>query len=65
MIVHYLQKKTVYYEHLKNMFETFVLILDKVEHYIYLTIQRFIHNWLIFVSEHVILYFFIILIYSP
>ena len=44
MIVHDLQKKTVYYEHLKNMFETFVLILDKVEHYIYLTIQRFIHN---------------------
>ena len=50
MIVHYLQKKTVYYEHFKIMFETFVLILDKVEHYIYLTIQRFIHNWLIFVS---------------
>ena len=50
MIVHDLQKKTVYYEHFKNMFETFVLILDKVEHYIYLTIQRFFHNWLIFVS---------------
>lgn len=50
MIVHDLQKKTVYYEHFKNMCETFVLILDKVEHYIYLTIQRFIHNWLIFVS---------------
>ena len=33
MIVHDLQKKTVYYEHFKNMFETFVLILDKVEHY--------------------------------
>ena len=44
MIVHDLQKKTVYYEHFKNMFETFVLILDKVEHYIYLTIQRFFHN---------------------
>ena len=33
MIVHDLQKKTVYYEHFKNMCETFVLILDKVEHY--------------------------------
>lgn len=48
MIVHDLQKKTVYYEHFKNMCETFVLILDKVEHYIYLTIQQFIHNFLIF-----------------
>lgn len=32
MIVHYLQKKTVYFEDFKNMFQTFAPILDKVEH---------------------------------
>ena len=51
-----LAKKTVYYEHFKNMFETFVLILDKFEHYIYLTIQRFIHNNYLFLSVSMLFY---------